>query len=64
MSGDTSEIKENLAKHMRNESKKENFEKAAIYRNRLQALSDITAYQTINNEQIEDLDILVLKKKT
>ena len=63
LSGDTSEIKENLAKHMRHESKNQNFEKAAIYRNRLQALSDITAYQTINNEQIEDLDILVLKKK-
>ncbi len=63
LSGNTKEIKENIAKQMRFESHKQNYEKAAIYRNRLQALSDITAYQTINNEQLEDLDVLVLKKR-
>ena len=63
LSGNTNEIKENLAEAMRSESSNLNYEKAAVYRNRLQALSDITAYQTINNEQIKNLDILVLKKK-
>ena len=63
LSGKTTKIKENIANQMRIESDKQNYEKAAIYRNRLQALSEITAYQTINNENFEDLDVLVLKKK-
>ena len=61
--GNTKEIKENIAEKMRIESFNQNYEKAAIYRNRLQALSDITAFQTINNEKIEDLDVIVVKKQ-
>ena len=63
LSGNTSSIKENIANQMRIESDQQNYEKAAIYRNRLLALSEITAFQTINNENFEDLDVLVLKKK-
>ena len=63
LSGNTVSIKENIANQMRIESDQQNYEKAAIYRNRLQALSEITAFQTINNENFEDLDVLVLKKK-
>ena len=63
LSGKTFEIKKNIANQMRTESDKQNYEKAAMYRNRLQALSDITAFQTINNENLEDLDVLVLMRQ-
>ncbi len=63
LSGNTKVVKDSIAKKMRIESSKQNYEKAAIYRNRLQALADITAFQTINNENIEDLDVLIVKKE-
>ena len=63
LSGNTKVLKDTIAEQMRIESSKQNYEKAAIYRNRLQALADITAYQTINNENIEDLDVLIVRKE-
>ena len=63
LSGKTQQIKDEISKKMHLESKKLNFERAALYRNQLQALSTITSFQTINNEQLKDLDVLVLIKK-
>ena len=43
-------------------SNHQNFEAAAIYRNRVKALTEVTANQNINVPNINDADFLVLKK--
>ena len=43
-------------------SNKQNFEAAAIFRNRIKALTDVNASQNINIPNINDVDFLVLTK--
>jgi excinuclease ABC subunit C len=60
--GNSKEIKENLISKMYDASNHQNFEAAAIYRNRIKALTEVTANQNINIPSINDVDFLVLKK--
>ena len=60
--GKSKEIKENLINKMYEASNHQNFEAAAIYRNRVKALTEVTANQNINIPNINDADFLVLKK--
>jgi excinuclease ABC subunit C len=60
LSGKTREIQERLVKLMEQESAKHNYEKAAIYRDRIKALNQIQAKQTVNIESIKDADIIGL----
>jgi len=60
--GKSKEIKENLINKMYEASNHQNFEAAAIYRNRVKALTEVTANQNINVPNINDADFLVLKK--
>ncbi len=43
-------------------SNKQNFEAAAIFRNRIKALTDVNASQNINVPNVNDVDFLVLRK--
>ena len=47
---------------MYNASDKQNFEAAAIFRNRIKALTEVNASQNINIPNINDVDFLVLRK--
>ena len=60
--GKSKEIKEKLINKMYEASNHQNFEAAAIYRNRVKALTEVTANQNINVPNINDADFLVLKK--
>ncbi|MDC0093585.1 excinuclease ABC subunit UvrC [Alphaproteobacteria bacterium] len=62
LSGNSKEIKQNLVNKMYDASNKQNFEAAAIYRNRIKALTEVTANQNINIPNLNDADFLVLKK--
>lgn len=64
LSGKNSEVKNNLIEEMKTESKLEHYEKAAIIRDRISALSKISneKYSDLNNK--DDFDIIFLKKKS
>ena len=47
---------------MYNASDKQNFEAAAIFRNRIKALTEVHASQNINIPNMNDVDFLVLRK--
>ena len=47
---------------MYNASNKQNFEAAAIFRNRIKALTEVNASQNINIPNMNNVDFLVLKK--
>ena len=63
LSGKNSEVKNSLIQEMKTESKLEHYEKAAIIRDRISALSKISneKYSDLNNK--DDFDIIFLKKK-
>ena len=62
LSGNSKIIKNSLIQQMYNASDNQNYEAAAIYRNRLKALTEATAHQNINIPNLNDADFLVLKK--
>ena len=62
LSGNSSEIKQKLIQKMYDASDKKNFEAASIFRNRIKALTDITATQNINIQNLNNVDLLALKK--
>ncbi len=64
LSGKNSEVKNSLIQEMKTESKLEHYEKAAIIRDRISALSKISneKYSDLNNK--DDFDIIFLKKKS
>ena len=62
LQGNSKSIKQNLIKKMYNASNKQNFEAAAIFRNRIKALTEVNASQNINIPNINNVDILVLRK--
>ena len=62
LQGNSKSIKQNLIKKMYNASNKQNFEAAAIFRNRIKALTDVNASQNINVPNVNDVDFLVLRK--
>ena len=64
LSGRSINIKNKLSERMYEESEKQNFEKAATFRNQLNALNNIISSQNINYQNLKNLDVLFLMKKT
>ena len=62
LSGNSNKIKKKLIQKMYDASDKQNFEAASIFRNRIKALTDITATQNINIQNLNNVDLLALKK--
>ena len=62
LQGNSKSIKQDLIKKMYNASDKQNFEAAAIFRNRIKALTEVHASQNINIPNMNDVDFLVLRK--
>ena len=62
LSGNSKKIKQKLIEKMYDASNKQNFEAASIFRNRIKALTDITATQNINIQNLNNVDLLALKK--
>ena len=62
LSGNSNKIKQKLIQKMYDASDKQNFEAASIFRNRIKALTDITATQNINIQNLNNVDLLALKK--
>ena len=62
LTGNSKQIKKSLVDQMYASSDQQNYEAAAIYRNRIKALTEATAHQNINIPHLKDLDILALKK--
>lgn len=58
LKGRSRQVQEELQQKMAEESQKMNYEKAAIYRDRIKALNHIQAKQNINVEALENADIL------
>jgi excinuclease ABC subunit C len=55
--GESQAVRAELQAMMIEASEKLEFERAAVYRNRLQALAHVTADQTINSDGVEEADI-------
>src|SRR3546814_8425254 len=60
LSGRSHDVQQELASHMQRASDALEFETAAIYRNRIRALTAIQAHQDINVEGIEEADVVAL----
>jgi excinuclease ABC subunit C len=60
LSGDSVLVQKTLAARMQEASEALEFEAAAIYRNRIQALSQIQSHQDINIQGVSDADIIAL----
>ncbi len=60
LSGKSRKVKAELASAMERASERLDFEQAAIYRDRLAALSHVQAHQGINPQTIEDADLFAL----
>lgn len=63
LSGASNQIQRELAARMEAASEALDFETAAIYRDRVRALSHIQSHQDINIEGLEDADILALAEE-
>lgn len=60
LSGKSSAIKKQLATQMEDASQKLDFERAALYRDRLASLSAIQSHQGINPQTIEEADVFAI----
>ncbi len=63
LSGRNSGIQRELAGRMESASAEMDFEQAAIYRDRIRALSHIQSHQDINLEGLEDADVIALHEE-
>lgn len=63
LSGKSREVQEDLVRRMNAASEKEDFEKAALYRDRVKALTAIQARQIINVPGLGDADVLALAQQ-
>src|SRR3954463_6907365 len=63
LSGKSSKVKEELAAEMEKASGGLEFERAAIYRDRLAALSAVQAHQGINPRGVEEADVFALHQE-
>ncbi len=63
LSGQSRAVQDLFAAQMQAESKAENFEKAAEYRDRIKALSAIQSRQDINLEGLGDVDVMALHQE-
>lgn len=60
LTGKSKKIRERMAQHMEQASSELDFEKAAIYRDRLRALSHIQSRQGINPQTVEEADVFAI----
>jgi excinuclease ABC subunit C len=60
LTGRSHDVQQELASHMQQASDALEFETAAIYRNRIRALTAIQAHQDINVEGIEEADVIAM----
>lgn len=60
LSGKTTQIQKSLAESMEKESQAQNYEKAAIYRDRIQALTATQARQMITTHALKDADVFAV----
>jgi excinuclease ABC subunit C len=60
LTGRSHDVQQELAAHMQQASDALEFETAAIYRNRIRALTAIQAHQDINVEGIEEADVIAM----
>lgn len=60
LSGKSKQVKADLAKHMEMASEDLDFERAAVYRDRISALSQIQSHQGINPRNVEEADVFAL----
>ena len=63
LSGKSNAIKEQLSSQMNDASQKMDFESAAIYRDRLAALSHIQSHQGINPRTVEEADVFSIDQQ-
>ena len=63
LSGKSTEIRERLGEQMEAASRSLDFETAAIYRDRLAALSHVQGHQGINPRGVEDADVFAVEQK-
>lgn len=60
LSGKSKQVKADLAKQMERASEDLDFERAAVYRDRISALSQIQSHQGINPRSVEEADVFAL----
>lgn len=63
LSGRSSRVKAEIAKSMQEASEALDFERAAIYRDRLSALSHVQSHQGINPQGVEEADVFVIHQE-
>ena len=63
LSGRSSRVKEEIAEAMRRASDALDFERAAIYRDRLAALSHIQSHQGINPQSVDEADVFAIHQE-
>ncbi|MFC6489069.1 excinuclease ABC subunit UvrC [Nitratireductor sp. GCM10026969] len=63
LSGRSSKVKAEIAQAMQQASEALDFERAAIYRDRLSALSHVQAHQGINPQGIEEADVFAIHQE-
>jgi excinuclease ABC subunit C len=63
LSGRSRSVKEELAREMQKASLALDFERAAVYRDRLSALSAVQAHQGINPRNVEEADVFALHQE-
>jgi excinuclease ABC subunit C len=63
LSGRSKKVKDELAAEMENASGELDFERAAIYRDRLAALSAIQSHQGVNPRGVEDADVFAVHQQ-
>ena len=63
LSGKSNDVQINFAKKMQLSSDNLDFENAALWRNRIRALTSIQSFQNINVQGLKDADVLALCKK-
>jgi len=60
LEGKTTDIQKRLARDMRNASEAREYEKAASFRDRLQALTRVQAHQSVNARGLGDADVIAI----
>ena len=64
LSGHHSKLQNNLAEKMNIESEKQNYEKAASFRDKIKALTQIQSQQNINIANIKDTDVITIVRES
>ncbi|TCT13642.1 excinuclease ABC subunit C [Tepidamorphus gemmatus] len=63
LSGRSGAVREELARQMEAASERLDFEQAAVFRNRLSALSHVTSHQGINVPSVEEADVFAVHQE-